>query len=285
MKNSTFVQDEESVNELIHNFFHPNASVSSLDKCLHVLDLYRKSLLQGDPIKKMRRPRVKGGLHGDDNDIIRSATEINEAGIQFKKSKIKSLKEISFHRGVLELPVIEVDDTTEATFLNLMAFERFHVGASNEVTSYVFFMDSIIDNERDVALLNSRGIIQNAIGSDKAVAKLFNSLSKDIALESNSNLQVVQMHVNAYCKKPWNAWRANLIHTYFRNPWAILSVIAALILFALTIAQTVYSILPYYNSNNSTSLSPPMIFAAPPPLSTPPPTPPPMHPPKLSRRH
>ncbi|KAG6781317.1 hypothetical protein POTOM_014211 [Populus tomentosa] len=275
-------KDEEWVNELIHNFFHPNASASSLGKCLHVLDLYRKSLLQRDPIKKKRRPREKRGLPGVDNDIIRSATEINEAGIQFKKSKSKSLKEISFHRGVLELPVIVVDDTTEATFLNLMAFERFHVGASNEVTSYVFFMDSIIDNERDVALLNSRGIIQNAIGSDKAVAKLFNSLSKDIALESNSNLQVVQMQVNAYCKKPWNAWRANLIHTYFRNPWAILSVIAALILFALTIAQTVYSILPYYSSNNSASLSPPVIFAAPPPLPTPPP---PMHPPKLSRRH
>ncbi|KAL3599327.1 hypothetical protein D5086_007245 [Populus alba] len=233
-------KDEESVNELIRNFIHPGASASSLGKCLHVLDLYRKSLLQRDPIKKKRRPREKGGLPGDDNDIIRSATEINEAGIQFKKSK------------------------------------------SNEVTSYVFFMDSIIDNERDVALLNSRGIVLNAIGSDKAVAKLFNSLSKDIALESNSNLQVVQMHVNAYCKKPWNAWRANLIHTYFRNPWAILSVIAALILFALTIAQTIYSILPYYNSNNSKSLSPPMIFAAPPPLSTPPP---PMHPPKPSRRH
>ncbi|KAB5564748.1 hypothetical protein DKX38_004802 [Salix brachista] len=238
-------KDVESVNKLVHNFFYPNASVSNLGKCLHVLDLYRKSLLQGDPIRKMRRPRVKGGLHGDDNDIIRSATEINEAGIQFKKSKIKSLKEISFHRGVLELPVIVVDDFTEAIFLNLMAFERFHAGAGSEVTSYVFFMDNIIDNERDVALLNSKGIIQNAIGSDKAVAKLFNSLSTDIALEPNRNLQVVQMHVHAYCKKPWNAWRANLIHTYFRNPWAILSVIAALILFALTIVQTVYSVLSY----------------------------------------
>lgn len=271
MKNSTFVQDEESVNELIHNFCHPGASASSLGKCLHVLDLYRKSLLQGDPNKKKRRSRVKGGLHGDDNDIIRSATEINEAGIQFQKSKIKSLKEISFHRGVLELPVIVVDDTTEATLLNLMAFERFHVGASNEVTSYVFFMDSIIDNERDVALLNSTGIIQNAIGSDKAVAKLFNSLSTDIALEPNSNLAVLQMHVNAYCKKPWNAWRANLIHTYFRNPWALLSVIAAFILFALTGANTVYSILPYYNSNYSRLPFSPPGSAAPPSLPTPPP--------------
>lgn len=268
------MQNDEYVNKLMLNFCYPNTLYTRLGKGLHALDLYRKSLLQEDPKRKKRRPRGRSVY--DVNGIIRSATEINEAGIQFKKSKTKSLKDISFHHGVLELPVIVVDDATEATFLNLMAFERFHVGAGNEVTSYVFFMDNIIDNERDVALLHSRGIIQNAVGSDKAVAEMFNSLSKDIALDPDSSLQVVTKQVNAYCKKPWNAWRANLIHTYFRNPWAILSLIAALFLFALTIVQTVYSILPYYESP---SASPPMDFLPPPPLPTPPPTPP-MRPPK-----
>ncbi|KAG6781318.1 hypothetical protein POTOM_014212 [Populus tomentosa] len=241
---SNGTKDEESVNKLVLAFCNdPDASVLMLGKCLHVLDLYRKSLIQKDPNRKRHQPRVWGGLHKDVNDIVRSAAEINEAGIRFKKSKTKSLKDISFHHGVLELPVVVVDDVTEALLLNLMAFERFHVGAGNEVTSYVFFMDNIIDNERDVSLLHSRGIIQNAIGSDKAVAKLFNSLSKDIALDPDSSLELVQRQVNAYCRKPWNAWRANLIQTYFRNPWAILSLVAALILFALTIVQTVYTIL------------------------------------------
>ncbi|KAJ6934012.1 hypothetical protein NC651_009158 [Populus alba x Populus x berolinensis] len=237
-------KDEESVNKLVLAFCNdPDASVLMLGKCLHVLDLYRKSLIQKDPSRKRHQTRVRGGLHKDVNDIVRSAAEINEAGIRFKKSKTKSLKDISFHHGVIELPVVVVDDVTEALLLNLMAFERFHVGAGNEVTSYVFFMDNLIDNERDVSLLHSRGIIQNVIGSDKAVAKLFNSLSKDIALDPDSSLELVQRQVNAYCRKPWNAWRANLIQTYFRNPWAILSLVAALILFALTIVQTVYTIL------------------------------------------
>jgi hypothetical protein len=262
--------------------------------------LYRKSLILEDPAWKMRRPRVTGGLLNDvndifrsateindANDIFRSATEINDAGIQFKKGKTKSLRGISFHRGVLELPVIVVDDATEATFLNLIAFERLHVGAGNEVTSYVSFMDNIICNERDFALLRSRGIIQNAIGSHMAAPQLFNSLSRDIAFLPNSSLEGVHMQVNAFCKMPWNECRANLIHTYFRHPWAILCVTAALILFALTGAQTVYSIIPYYKSNHSTSPSPPMGFAAPPPLptSTPPPLTPPMHPPRPSHRH
>ncbi|MBA0571774.1 hypothetical protein Golob_002149 [Gossypium lobatum] len=166
-------------------------------------------------------------------------------------------------------------------FLNLIAFERFHVGAGNEVTSYIFFMDNIIDNERDVALLHSTGIIQNALGSDKAVAHLFNSLSKDITLDPESSLDEVQKKVNKYCKKAWNEWRANLIHTYFRNPWAMLSLIGAIFLFALTIVQTVYTIYPYYH-DSSPSPPPPL---APPPMAPPPIAQPPTAPPMASPKH
>ncbi|KAJ6341434.1 hypothetical protein OIU78_009579 [Salix suchowensis] len=269
-------QDVEHVNKLVLNFFCPNKSVLKLGKCLHVLDLYRKSLLE-DPATKMLRLGVSGGALNDDNDIMPSATELSEAGIQFKKGKTKSLRDISFREGVLELPVMVVDDTAEATFLNLIAFERLHFGAGSEVTEYVSFMRSIINDERDIELLHSRGIIQNAIGSDTAVPPLFNSLSRDIALVPVSSLEGVQMQVNSYCQRPWNEWRANLNHTYFRNPCSIFAVIAALILFALTGAETAYSILPYYKSNHLTLPSPMGLFA-PPPSSPPPPPPPPPSP-------
>ncbi|KAI3412364.1 Glycerophosphodiester phosphodiesterase [Psidium guajava] len=236
-------KDDEFVNKLILKFCSTGARIAKLGKCLHVLDVFRKSMLT-EPKKKVRHEHVKMG-HDGSEEIIRSATELDEAGIRFKKSKTDSLKDISFSKGVLRLPMIVVDDTTESMFLNLIAFERFHVGAGNEVTSYIFFMDNIIDNERDVALLHARGIIQNAIGSDRAVAKLFNSLSKDVTLEPDSTLDAVHKKVSRYCKKPWNVWRSNLIHTYFRNPWAILSLIAAIFLFALTIIQTVYAVLSY----------------------------------------
>lgn len=52
--------------------------------------------------------------------LIRSATELNEAGIQFRTSESKSLKDISFRGGVLSLPCFEVDDATESKFLNLI---------------------------------------------------------------------------------------------------------------------------------------------------------------------
>lgn len=119
---------------------------------------------------------------------------------------------------------------------------------SLKVTSYIFFMDTIIDSDMDVALLHRVGILINALGSDKGVAKLFNSLSRDITVDRHGVLDVVRMSMSDYCKKPWNRWRANLIHTYFRNPWAIVSLVAAIFLFALTIIQTVYTIRQFYQS-------------------------------------
>lgn len=238
--------EEKIVNKLIVDFFSQKP-VRNTGKCLHILDIYRNNLLEEPPEKKHHK-KSHPKVHRGEDEIIRSAAELNEAGIQIKKSKTKGLKDISFHRGVLKLPQIVVDDTTESMYLNLIAFERLHVGAGNEVTSYIFFMDNIIDSARDVSLLHSSGVIQNAVGSDKAVAKLFNSLSKDVTLDPQSRLDEVHKKVSNYCKKPWNAWRADIMHNYFRNPWAILSVIAAIFLFALTIIQTVYSVLSYVKS-------------------------------------
>lgn len=239
-----FIQREDGiVIRLILNFFDQKR-VGNMGKCLHILDVYRKSLLE-EPDKNVDHKARQG-----EDQIIRSATELNEAGIQIQKSETKSLKDISFHRGVLKLPPIMVDDTTQSSYLNLMAFERLHVNAGNEVTSYIFFMDNIIDSAGDVSLLHSSGIIQHAVGSDKAVAELFNSLSKDVTLDPENRLAKVHNSVSYYCKKPWNAWRADIMHNYFRNPWSILSVIAAIFLFALTTIQTVYSVLSYANSSS-----------------------------------
>lgn len=239
-----FCKVDEFIVKLIMQFWSTSLQYTKIGKCLHVLDVYRKSLLIEEPRKKTRHRSPMIHPPDGEGEIIRSATELHEAGIRFKKSKSSSLKDISFHGGVLRLPLVVVDDMTEPMFLNLIAFERFHIGAGNDVTSYIFLMDNIIDNARDVVLLHSSGIIQNAIGSDKAVAKLFNTLSKDVTLDPECSLNVVHKKVNDYCKKKWNEWRANLMHTYFTSPWASLSVLAAIILFGLTIVQTWFTLHP-----------------------------------------
>jgi hypothetical protein len=144
---------------------------------------------------------------------------------------------------------LKLDDGTEYMFLNLIAFERIHVGAGNEITSFIFLMDTIIDSAIDVPILSRSGILINALGNDKVVAKLFNSMSKEIPVERGRHLDIVRNSMNRYCKKPWKKWRANLIHTYFRNPWALVSLVAAIFLFALTIIQTIYTVRQFYQGS------------------------------------
>ncbi|XP_030518406.1 UPF0481 protein At3g47200-like [Rhodamnia argentea] len=229
---------ESYIHELILKFHHLNTCVSGTGRFLHVMDVFRKGLLT--PEKDQNGPDAGG------DETIRSATELVEAGIHFQASDTPSLKDVSFGGGVLRLPVIKVDDATESMFLNIMTFERLHIGAGTEVTSYVTFMDSIINNEGDVALLHTHGIIQSALGSDKAVAELFNSLCKEVTLASNNSLAAVQKKISTFCGTRWHKWRAYLTHTHFKNPWTIFSLIAAILLFAIAIIQTVYAVLAYY---------------------------------------
>ncbi|KAK3120359.1 hypothetical protein QOZ80_9AG0686310 [Eleusine coracana subsp. coracana] len=244
-----------TINRIVLRFLSPtsNPPTGGVGLGLHPLDVYHRSMLSR-PSQAWRSPHSN---RPEETGIMRSALELYEAGIRFKKSTAGSLHDIRFRHGVLSMPPLSVDDYTECKLLNLMAFERLHVGAGNDVTAYVFFMDSIIDSPKDVALLSSKGIIQNAVGSDKAVAKLFNSISKDVVLESQSALDAVHQQVNAYCRKPWNMWRANLIHTYFRSPWAFLSLAAAVFLLGMTVLQTVYTVLQFYqNTGDSSSAAP-----------------------------
>ncbi|KAK7300371.1 hypothetical protein RJT34_11215 [Clitoria ternatea] len=277
-------ENDELLNKLILKFFGIDYSIKEgcMGKCKHVLDLYRKGRIQmcrkakPEPtnliillntlimlllkyattvltypitftLKKCLTPKLKKLFKPKPqrNRFKGSVRELHEAGIRFSKSNTDNLKDVTFDDGVLKLPHIQVDDSTRYIFLNLLAFERLHVGAGNEVTSYVYFMDNIIDTEADVDILHKNDILCNALECNKAVAQMFNSLAKDITVVG-ADIENEQKKMARYCRKWWKKWRANLIHTYFRNPWSTVSLHAAIFLFALTTVQTVFTVLPYY---------------------------------------
>lgn len=204
---------------------------------LHPLDMFHKSFCG---------PRPDLGVLDEWEDTVPSAVELCEARIQFKKSSTGSVCDIDFNDGVLRMPLITVHDEAEKIFLNLMAFERLYSHAGNDVTDYIIFMDNIINSERDVALLRSKGLIKSGLGSDKEVAELFNSLSKGAVMSPFCKLLDVQYKMHDHCRQPWNKWWAIFEHTYLRNPWVFISLVAAVILLVATLMQTIYTVVPFY---------------------------------------
>ncbi|XP_047949421.1 UPF0481 protein At3g47200-like [Salvia hispanica] len=202
----------------------------------------------------------------------RSATELVKAGVKLRSRDGNCLFEVSFdsEKGVLTIPKLTVNESTETFFRNLIAFE--HLGCygyfSKNITSYVMLMDRFINTSGDVALLVKNGIIKIDIkhkhvkqhkNVKQQVADLFNNLHKGVLTEVNDFYFAAQCEsLDVYCKTKWKAhWfrftmkvRDKCVESldilgcnYFNNPWSIISVFAASLLLFLTIIQTACSIL------------------------------------------
>ncbi|PKA58633.1 UPF0481 protein [Apostasia shenzhenica] len=239
------------VSELIKEFYNigSNASPEDTDRMtdgglkpakryLHILDLYRKVMI------------AEGEYGPSYEDNVQSATELRDAGVSFCQSGSNSFKDISFSGGVLSLPPLEIDDTTESLLLNLMAFERLHATAGNEITAYAFFMDGLINTADDVELLRKEKIIEGWVGCDGNIANLFNRITKEATLvvfKEDINVDV-NLKLNCYCKRRTHKWRASFMQTYLKNPWVFTSLLGGLLLLALTVLQTVYTIMGYYKT-------------------------------------
>lgn len=223
---------------------------------LHCLDVFRRSLLRSVP-----KPEPKKWLKKNANffgvadkrklHLIHCVSKLREAGIKFRKRKTDRFWDITFKKGILSIPRLLIHDGTKSLFLNLIAFEQCHIDCSNDITSYVIFMDNLINSHEDVAYLHYIGIIEHGLGSDTEVADIFNRLCQQIVYDVNhSYLSKLSEDVNKYYHRKWNGWIAALKHKYFKNPWAIFSLIAAFILLVLASAQAFYAVYGYYRPSS-----------------------------------
>ncbi|KAH7676430.1 hypothetical protein IHE45_07G015100 [Dioscorea alata] len=184
--------------------------------------------------------------------MMPSVTELQEAGIKFKKrDNAKCFLDVKFENNTMEIPRLNIQVITMSLFRNLVAFEQCCPGSGNHFTSYAALMDNLINTHLDVAVLQDRGIIENNLGSCEDVAFFFNKLCKGGYVDFEKHyLRSVFEDVRKFCSSDIQRWRAMLVHSYFSNPWATISFIAAFVLLGLTIVQTVFSILSYVHPPN-----------------------------------
>ncbi|XVF06363.1 hypothetical protein REPUB_Repub06bG0041700 [Reevesia pubescens] len=208
----------------------------------HLLGLVHDSFFCSPERIESNEPRVAT------RTFMRSTTELVELGIRFKKIKGSSLFDIKFEKGILYIPTLIVNHDTERIFRNLIAYEQFNQGSSI-VSYYTRLMDCLINYDSDVVILSEYEIIDNRLGSNDAVANMFNKLNDYVYLSmADYYYSGIFDSVNKHYRGRWNKWKLKLKAKYSHTPWdwILVSIIAATILLLLTLAQTIYSVLAYY---------------------------------------
>lgn len=222
-------------------------------EAVHLLDLLRKRLL-ANSITKSPEDKFSKNDQSDEKDghLFHNVQELKAVGIRLKPNNSKCLGQISFTKmwnflpGILRLPPITVDDSTGPKFFNLIAYEMCPDYENDYgVTSYIAFLDSLIDEAKDVMYLRKASILFNYLGSDEEVAQLFNGIGTDLV----PNFEIykdVRSNIQDYYKKKWRTWMSEFFHTHFNSPWTVMAFLAALFAVLATGVQTVYSVLSYY---------------------------------------
>ncbi|XP_010269435.1 PREDICTED: UPF0481 protein At3g47200-like [Nelumbo nucifera] len=227
----------------------------------HLLDLFRKKLVVDEGDKYQSRFDFKYLLvyfwdcfpaaHNTDEEhilwhSIRSADELKEVGINFKKSKSFNLNSIRFQRGLifgdLTLPPIVIDHSTRPLFLNLLAYEITSLQGDSKVASFICFLDSLIDQASDVRVLRSDGVLLNSLSKDEEAAELINHLAMEV-VDSNDFSHVTK-DLKMYIQHYWRVRFAEIYRKHFSTPWTMIAFFGAIFITILTIIQTYFAIFP-----------------------------------------
>nr|XP_023924749.1 UPF0481 protein At3g47200-like [Quercus suber]POE95384.1 upf0481 protein [Quercus suber] len=221
----------------VQNISHENSDV----KIQHFTDLLRTFLLPQSLWPSSTQLPQRGNKKVK---LLYSATQLQQAGVKFKVSSNKCLVGLKFENGVLEIPCLEFYDTTEALIRNIMALEQTRYIKNGYVTDYFFMLDFLVNTTKDMDLLCDNGIVDNYLGDNNEATLIVNNLHKNILwVGLGTEYCKLCESLNAFYKDRWHIWKAILKQDYFSTPCTTASTVAVAILLALTIIQTVCSIL------------------------------------------
>nr|XP_023918863.1 UPF0481 protein At3g47200-like isoform X2 [Quercus suber] len=189
-----------------------------------------------------------------------SVGELKTTGIRFKPinssflrsaeiGKSISLRGTEFRSGFLyaelKLPPLFLDRAKIKVYSNLAAFEWCPPIMVRKlvITSYIGFLNTLIDGPDDVRELRSKRILLCKIVSDEEVVKMLREISiygVQTVVFYDGVRKAIEKHYNSKIR----TWVAELIYKYFSSPWTALGLFAALAVLVLTVVQTFFAIHP-----------------------------------------
>uniref|UniRef100_A0A2N9F1U4 Uncharacterized protein n=1 Tax=Fagus sylvatica TaxID=28930 RepID=A0A2N9F1U4_FAGSY len=217
---------------------------------IHLLDHLRSLMVNHDqqPVAKKDRRKV------NDQESYHNVRELKAAGIHFRRSSNSCLSNIYFTRqyvllGYLYLPPIVVDDSTRPKFLNLIAYEMCPDFENDlEVTSYISFLNSLIDDANDVKELRKAGIIHNILGSDEEVAQLFNEIGTELVPNLKIN-EDVKRDIQEHYETPMS-WMFRFYHDHLGGTWSIAGFFGVILGLILSGVQAWFTVNPDSQRHN-----------------------------------
>ncbi|KAJ0611681.1 hypothetical protein HanRHA438_Chr01g0023371 [Helianthus annuus] len=146
----------------------------------------------------------------------------------------------SWHKPTIRMSVLVVGDFTESVLRNLIAYEQ-SGQTRNYVTSYAYAMYMLVNNQEDVAKLVDSGVLVNYMGSNEEAANMINGICKEVAWVDFFYVKQWKT-INMYCNGYWPKHITRMRSIYFSSPWNMIALLAGIILFALTVVQTIFTI-------------------------------------------
>ncbi|MCO5547841.1 hypothetical protein L7F22_001293 [Adiantum nelumboides] len=212
--------------------------VSVLD-CEHLLDCLYRACVQmpnGESPQEFNRPSCR----------LPTASALSRVGIKFRARK-GNTSVVKYRKKSLrlELPKLVVFDETEDILRNLIAYELTSK-EGGELCGYAIIMDSLIDTTEDLMILYRAGVLQNHLGSDERLLRMWNEMCINISENSCERWEVMTQAIMMHYKSHWRVMYVEFYSKFFSRPWLWLSTIAAILLLAMSALQTVYSVAAYY---------------------------------------
>ncbi|KAJ4802500.1 hypothetical protein LUZ62_015066 [Rhynchospora pubera] len=95
-----------------------------------------------------------------------SAQQLEKAGVVIRAKRSTNFLDITFHEGVLEMPILSIDEPFVLFFVNLLMFDL-HVDYHYVMESYCRFMACLTKTSNDVAILRKHGILEGKFITDE----------------------------------------------------------------------------------------------------------------------
>ncbi|KAI8556946.1 hypothetical protein RHMOL_Rhmol05G0296600 [Rhododendron molle] len=186
-----------------------------------------------------------------------SASELYFAGVKFApdatgnnlfKFKFSETKGLFWmcRRGRFVIPPLEIYDDTELYLRNLIAFEQCCPGVPQNVTSYAFVMDLLVNSDEDVQVLENAKVMRNYLGAKKDATNLFNELCKETAIGEFVFAEAC-IKATRYSKSFWPKHVIHLRRTYFASPWTFIAFCVGFTAFVISLVEFVRSFLKKEN--------------------------------------